>query len=134
MLMACIVGFYIFIFPIVALLLLIKLREKLENTTYKNRFGSLYLNLKTTSNYYMISTFIFLMRRLIFACMIVFMDQSQLYQILANIAISLTVVVYLLLIKPIENKTLLAFEIYNEVTLLLLSYMIIPFADIVTDG
>lgn len=78
-------------------------------------------------------TFFYLIRRMIFAASIVYFDALPFIQAALNIVISMIILCYMIIVLPIKNRKTFIFEIYNEFTLLVLSYFLMLYADIITD-
>ncbi|CDW74924.1 UNKNOWN [Stylonychia lemnae] len=72
-------------------------------------------------------------RRLVFAFSIVYFGDQPLLQAILQIICSLALIVYLIHCKPYKSKIDFTFEIYNEATLLSMSYFLIVYIDIVND-
>ena len=82
----------------------------------------------------LITTF-FLLRRLIFAASVVFVKDIPIIQVGLNVFISLGMVIFIVQIKPFMNSGSVKFEIFNELTILMISYMQIPLLlDVVSDS
>lgn len=72
---------YCFGLTIFALRFLQKRFEKLPDTAFRNRFGSLYLNVNTYDKKAVYFTFLFLLRRVLFAATLTFCDFSIVLQV-----------------------------------------------------
>ena len=70
------------IFPIATLAFLLRRRERLPERSMIGRFGTLYQSIKTHSNSTGIYTAIFLFKRLLFVCLVVFLNDYQLFKVL----------------------------------------------------
>jgi hypothetical protein len=71
---------------------------------------------------------LFLIRRLIYAICLVFFPRTFL-QISITTLFSMSVLIFLLSVKPMESKVLNGIEILNETTFLLLNYISFSFTD-----
>ena len=124
---------YLLLFPIGALLFLIKFRTLLRSESYEARFGSLYLDMKVDNHYAYLQTVFFLLRRVFLAGSIVFGGDVPFLQAFINIGISFFLLLYLIIVKPFLSNDAIYYEVYNEVTVLMISYLQMPLIDIVTD-
>ena len=105
--------------------------ERLHSDEFTDKYGSLYTDLKTTKSG-LFQVFWYMFRRLIFTFTIVFLGFSPFLQ--ANIVIisSYLSLLYLVVYRPYEEKITAYFEIYNEVTLLLVSYGMLMNCDFIS--
>ena len=78
-------------------------------------------------------TLFFLLRRVFLAGSIVYGGEFPFLQAFLNIGISIAILIYLILVKPFLSRNSIKYEVYNEVTVLILSYLQIPLLDIVTN-
>ena len=84
------------------------------------------MNIKTTSIVPLMSIVLYFARRLILAGSIVFMSGYPILQIFIQISSSVFTFIFIFAVKPYYSNNLYVFELYNEFTLLLISYMLIP--------
>ena len=105
----------------------------LRDPKWEVRFGSLYVNIKIENKYAYLHTFFFLVRRTLLAGSIVFAPDLPFLQVYLNIGISLFLLMYLIQCKPLMSRKSIYFEVYNELTVLMLSYLQIPLVELVTD-
>ncbi|TNV73902.1 hypothetical protein FGO68_gene10999 [Halteria grandinella] len=99
----------------------------------KLKYASMLINLKTTSVYTLLYTTLYLYRRLFLVLTIVLFPNSQLTQASLALGCSLFMLVYLLHFKPHRSYNTRMFEIFNEFTILSVTYLTLMNADIVTD-
>lgn len=119
-------------FPIFTFLLLRRRVETLPDDT--KRIGSLYLNLAVESNpRAWLMTPLFLLRRLAFAGSVVY-GPNAVFQAYVQVALSLSLVYFLVSVSPYDDPLLNGMEIFNEVTLLALAYFMFLFSDFVPDA
>ncbi|CDW72414.1 UNKNOWN [Stylonychia lemnae] len=106
--------------PILIGVLLVYNNQKLEkHQNFKIQFGSLYANVKTeqfTSYLYNVA---FILRRLQFAIMIVFVGNYPCIQIMTQIWVSFMCIFYVFSQKPFIEKSDNITEFFNEMTILL---------------
>ncbi|TNV87736.1 hypothetical protein FGO68_gene8017 [Halteria grandinella] len=107
--------------------------QLLRTPAAKTKYGSMYMNLKTTSLSTLFYTTLYLFRRLFLGLTIVLFPNSPLTQASLALGCSLFMLVYLLHFKPHRSFNTRMFEILNEFTILIVTYLTLMNADIVTD-
>lgn len=70
--------FVTLVFPIGSMIFLYKKRSSLDSEDMKARYGTLYLNIRVDNPITLISTLLFLLRRLLFALSLVFISDAYL--------------------------------------------------------
>lgn len=119
--------------PIFSYLFLRKNKHRLGQESFKMRIASLYLNVDLKKERSTLLGTFFILRRLSFALIVVFMGQGVIIQILALTLGSIFMIKYLIEVKPLDSKFLNAMELFNECILLISFYFMIFFTDLVGD-
>ncbi len=101
---------------------------KLKNKNAKQLFGAFYSNLDTNCISKVNFTALFLARRLIYALNLVLLTESELFQILLQILMSLGLLCYLITVMPYEKMIDNYLEIFNESCIIILFYSSIGFS------
>lgn len=108
---------------------LIKNNQQLKNQEMINRYGSIYSELcferRGPLNYYPL----FLLRRYLFALSLVFLEGWPILQANLLFLQSLVSITYLIYTRPFENSTVNKLEIFNELTILAVTYPVFIYAD-----
>ena len=128
-----IVGLVVVGFPLFALLFLKKRIDRLEEKEIKDRFESLYENVETTVKYAYLISPLFIARRLVYAASIVFLNGCTLAQLTIQIAQSVFMLCYIVSVRPLKDNFSNRMEIFNEVTVLICSYILFTFTACVQD-
>lgn len=68
------------VFPIAVLTFLLKNRTKLVDRNLSSRYGTLYQGIKTENKSTAIYSFVFIMRRFFFVCVIVFFHERAFFK------------------------------------------------------
>lgn len=120
-------------FPVFTYIFMKRYAHRLEETSFKPRFSSLYLNVRTEDPYCKKAITLFLARRFIFATSISFFEKVPSVQIGLQQLMSVGLIAYYLAVRPYSDKLLNRLEIFNELCLLTGSYVLIGFTDLITD-
>ena len=76
----------------------------------------------------------FLIRRIILACTIVFCDNHTYVQLFLQIGFSIFITDFFSRVRPLEEPILNYMEIYNELTILICSYLMLCFSELVENA
>lgn len=112
--------------PIIVFFFINMSRAKLHEISFFERYGSLYVGLKPEF-IPSLHTVLFLLRRLVYAFAIVFMGDVPLIQSLILNQSSFWLIIFTLHYQPMETKQTFYFELFNEGTVLLTSYVVLVF-------
>lgn len=74
-----------------------------------------------------------MIRRALFAIVLVMWGDYAAFQIMAVIMLSLVILMYQILVKPFEERKLNRLEVFNELTVLVCSWHLLIFSDLVND-
>eukprot|EP00347_Sterkiella_histriomuscorum_P020892 403336060 len=100
--------------------------HRLKEPAFKQKFGTLYMNLKTDDMKALLFTVAFMMRRIFYAGIIRFYTSSPVFQMNIQILLSFCTILYLLNFQPQIQLKFWFLELFNELSILLLSYLLIP--------
>jgi glycosyltransferase involved in cell wall biosynthesis len=103
----------------------------LESEDFEAKCGALYSDYKLTK-YALMQLFLYLFRRLIFTLTIVFFGSSTYLQAFVILASSYLNFMYLIMVQPFDDPNTAKFEIFNEFTILIVSYGMLVFCDYIT--
>lgn len=120
------------VFPFATALFLNRFRSKLHNEKTKTMFGSLYEDVKVNHGFNHMQIPFFLLRRLVLAATIIFMQNYVVVQLFLSTFGSLYYCNFLLGCSPYENLKLNFIEFYNEIAILFsiyTCYFFTPFVD-----
>ncbi|CDW88792.1 cadg domain containing protein [Stylonychia lemnae] len=104
-----------------------------EDDLYEKRYGSLWDTLKRDSRKTLFWNVLFLLKRFAFALTAVFMRESPTAQVQIVVYLNLTTMMYVLYTKPFSNPAINKLEIFNEVCVLLISYLSFLFTDYINN-
>lgn len=105
--------------------------EYLDTAARRERFGSLYEGLKVKQGLGPLSYNIILVaRRLLFALIVVYMNEHPIIQLQLYQQISLATLMYLVHVKPFETPRQNMLEVFNELMVLFTSSLLFMFCDI----
>ncbi|CDW85632.1 UNKNOWN [Stylonychia lemnae] len=107
---------------------LTKYEGELNKPGFKEKFGSLYETYKTESIMHKLTSVIFFLRRLFLAIIFVMIIESAVIQIYFLIQSSFFMLIYQIAFMPHTQKSPQKIEIFNEATLLIVGYCLIPVA------
>ena len=94
------------------------------------RYGSLYEEMNIKSKAFLAYNFVFLVRRVFVTLNAIFLYDYQNFQVFLTILQSLFVLILMINYKIFEDKVIRVLEIFNELTLLILSYSLLMFSDV----
>jgi hypothetical protein len=106
--------------------------EELSFKRFKSKYGSLYQNVNTFRKYATWFTTLFLVRRLIFACVIAFVQFSVVAQIAIVDACSTILLAFYLSVRPMNGGSHNFIQIFNETMFLLIVQSLFLFTNYVT--
>jgi hypothetical protein len=131
--MTCIFAVYIVTLPAIVYTFLNKNKEKLADEKFKEKFESLYLNIDVDTDNSLDMTTLFLLRRLFFSLLVIFLPNTC-TQLLVMVLSSLLMISFIISVKPLSEPYLNRMEIFNESTLLVSTYFMFLFTDFVDDA
>lgn len=109
--------------------------KNLSQTSYQEKFNSLFLTLNTEIKPALYSTTLFLLRRMILAIAFVFLSPShQYFQIVITIFLTLCFLAFQIKYNPMKSKLMNYLEIYNEITFLMTNLILLSFTDYTPDS
>lgn len=110
-------------FPCLTLSFLLKNRSKLPDRNYVARYGTLYQGIKVENKSTTIYTFIFIMRRLFFVCLVVFLDEKAFFKPMFFLQAQVVYLIYVGWSKPHDDRWYNFLEKLNEVGLICIAYV-----------
>ena len=102
--LAIVVLILLIVFPVVAHRCMVKHREDLNQDTMKEKYGSLYQNVRDKDSDSLRFTMYFCFRRMAFAAIIVFLKDYLMYQIMAADLSIMCILVFYVGVLPMTNK------------------------------
>lgn len=106
-------------FPYLFYVFLLRNKSKLNDQSFSDRFGAMYLNTNTDSYKTLAIIVFYMLRRFIFACSLVFLRDIPFAQFCLQILLSLCLIAYNMEYQPIEVRALARLETLNELCLYL---------------
>ena len=103
--------------------------EKLNKRCVKSVYECFYEGLKTNNFLALMYMPYFLIRRLILSVLFVILPEWKLLSIFTFLYCSIINMIFLLTVKPFKSKYDNRFELVNEVTIIVISYLCIQFLD-----
>ena len=100
--------------PVVYGVLLHNKRESMKEYKTNVRFGSLFLGIRNYSHLQVFYSVLFLIRRLVFVCVLVFLEDNPGIAVQLVLALNLTFSVYFAEVNPHTSLILYRLEIVNE--------------------
>ena len=126
--------FFIIFTPVLVRQFLLNRMGKLSMVEHKQRYGSLYANVDYYHRPALNYTTLFLGRRLCFAIVLTFIVE---YNLVLQVAIldmlSMLLLIYFFLVKPMENAKHNFIHIFNEVSLIFCMYVLFSFTSYTSD-
>ena len=99
----------------------------------KEKFGDLYLGLKTSSRCSLLTPFLFMLRRTLYAAILVYWVERPYFQIQFMILHSSLVMIYVGYFRPFESNFSSNLELMNETLTLMCTYSLVMFSAFVPD-
>ncbi|CDW76643.1 UNKNOWN [Stylonychia lemnae] len=127
----CLFGAMI-LFPITIWAITFAFRNRLDNQNIRARIGALYNEIRVTNNDKNITILynvIYLLRRLSFSLVAVTLQDYPCQQIQSFQLTSILILIYDISVKPFETRKLNLIEIFNEMTILVVSYFMYLLTD-----
>jgi hypothetical protein len=119
--------------PLTMLRVIFQDKSVLQTESYNQRFGVLYEELKIQSRYDLSFHLIFILRRLIFTFICLYMRSASYFQIMFLEYLNLALMIYLgnnqPFRRPFKNKV----EVVNEVLIMIATNVFMCFSDFVPD-
>jgi hypothetical protein len=97
------------------------------------RFGSIYFELRVESKLALLYNVLYMLRRLLFAMLIIFFEDNTFAQIQLMAFHSILLIIYNILVKPFELPLLNSLEIFNECCILAASNHLFLFTTFLDD-
>ena len=110
-------------FPCLTLSFLLRNRTKLPDRNYVSRYGTLYQGIKVENRSTTIYTFIFLLRRLFFVCLVVFVEEKEYFKPMFFLQAQVIYLIYVGWTKPHDDRWYNFLEKLNEVGLICIAYI-----------
>jgi hypothetical protein len=122
--------------PIFTTVLLVRNQSRINQgeVLFKNRFDSLFSELRTESTLALMYHPIFLLRRLLFVVTTHFLTSSPMLQVNFLFLQCLAMVSYLLKARPFAHPTLNRLEVFNELAILTVTYPTLVFTGYLDSG
>jgi hypothetical protein len=121
------------ILPIATLVILLIFFNRLNDPYCIEKFGSLYLGLKTNSKPALLFHVIFTLRRLLLCLNAMFLSEWPFAQIQLNIYSTILVIIYITLVKPFDSLAQNQLEVFNEICILGVGQLLFVFTDYLDD-
>eukprot|EP00347_Sterkiella_histriomuscorum_P008413 403345188 len=134
MIATVLMSFYVIMMPLFTYMFFKMYFAKLKLQSYIDRFGTIYTNLNDDQFVSVLQNVLYFVRRLSFSFSIVFFGAAPFIQAVIQVLWSVALIMYVTYYKPFKSKSDYIFEIYNEFTLLTISYFLIVYIDIVNDA
>ena len=128
LLLAGVIGYLLF-----TLIFLQRGFPRLGKREVKQRYGDLYLGIRTSERSSVLSSFIFLLRRLTFASILISWSQRSYFQIQAIIFKCSLVMIYTGYFRPYVLTVANNLELINDTFIILCSYFLVVFSGLVSD-
>eukprot|EP00347_Sterkiella_histriomuscorum_P005063 403358044 len=100
----------------------------LDESISQQKYGTLYLGLRTDQRKALNFMVFFMVRRLIMALSICFILDSPVFQMMVQIQTSLFMLAYIIYVRPQVESKMIFLEAFNEFSILGVSYLLIPFS------
>ena len=126
--------FVIIFFAVGSTVLLHKNSEELQTRDFKDRFGSLYLELNKREDSAINYPLVFMIRRFVYALIIVALSNSSYFQIQIVVFKSSLVMAFQGQVKPYTTSSQNNLELINEILTLICTYGLIIFTDFVPEA
>ena len=94
------------------------------------KYGSLYEEMNLKSKSIIVYKLIFMIRRVFVTLNAIFLSDYSLFQVFFTILQSFFMLMFLIKYKVFENNILRNLEIFNELTLLILSYQLLMYSEV----
>ena len=108
-------------------------KPKLDSKEAKEKYGDLYLGLKTKERTALLSPVVFLLRRLFLAAIVVFWPDRSYFQIQTIIFKCSLVMIFTGYMEPLITRIANRMELINDAIVLMCSYFLIIFSSLVDD-
>ncbi len=74
-----------------------------------------------------------MLRRALYAAVLVMWANYPIFQIMALTMMSIVMLIYIMLVKPYDDRRLNRMEVFNELTVLMCAWHLLLFTDMITD-
>ena len=105
----------------------------LKQNELQLKFGSIYQGIDLTRRSPLLYNVLFVLRRLIFAIACVIFKGNPFFQIQVLIYQCTLLIIYLFFVQPFERKIFNKLEIFNEITIVIVTYHLFVFTDFMDD-
>ena len=129
--MSVVVAVVDYMMPVGILIFIFSTRGTLADKDMEARFGSLYEGLKVKSVIHLMSSFLFVFRRLLLVLTALVLQNYPAFQVMTFILLSQLSLSYLVFFKPYQDSLTNMNEIFNEVCVMLSAYQLFVFTDYV---
>ena len=113
--------------------LIIRNFSKLDSQGSLNSFGSLYEGMRIDSKSIVLYNVIYTVRRLLIGLNALFLGNTPSLQLMITLMSQTLILIYLLLVKPLDSSYMNNLEVFNEICILGCSYHLIFFTDYFPD-
>ena len=121
-----------FLLPYCAIYILFKNFKSLGKRKFYQSYGSFYLNTKIEKKA-LFFIWIFLVRRFLYALIIVNMQNYPGIQLISSMLLSYFTLIYLVIVKPIIGNIDFFFELFNEFMIYIITLFSYTFSDLLED-
>jgi hypothetical protein len=121
------------LFPIFILVFTIWNRKVIKDNSLQDRFGSLYEGFKLDKLAHLLSNFLFTLRRLVLVGAVMMLSEYPGIQVQVFCFLSVLNLTYIMQNSPFETRLANMNEAFNECCILLASYILMMFTDILDD-
>ena len=101
--------------------------------TFKQKYGSLYMNVDYHNRKALFFTFLYLTRRMLFAIVIVFCGFSIVLQVFLADTLSTILLAFYLRVRPMVGFSNNAIEVFNESFVLVVFWLLVLFTDYIEE-
>ena len=116
-------GLLMIVFPALILQFVLRNKSKLQERNYVSRYGTLYQGVKTDRKSTALYSFVFVMRRLLFVCIVVFFDEYAFAKPMAFLQANVLYLIWTGWTKPHTDPWYNFLEKLNEVGLIVIGYV-----------
>jgi len=116
-------------FPVGVWTFLWRKMSSLEEENMKKLFGSTYEELRTNSRAALLFNVVYMVRRLFFAAVTVYLNEWPSIQVILVIFHCLVVLMYLMSVRPFVDPLMNRMEIMNEIFIMAAAYHMLIFTD-----
>jgi hypothetical protein len=104
-------------------------RNDLNNPDFVKKYGFIFADLSTKTPEQAIFHLIYMIRRIIFVLITIFMNNLCFFQIIAHTVLTIVYTSYMLKKRPFKDNETNKIHVFNEISLLLTTYVLITLGD-----